>query len=154
MSQKVTPTAEVKKQQTIDSMASETMLGTLKDLVKQELAAAQKPWQAMSEQEQSDALHRIEMSLRQAIIKATKLIASEGRQSMAATLEQVVFKDGIKVVLKIPKGSAHSHELADHSQKSVFLVLSDPDQHMGGAEDVKSEPDQRALLADGGNATH
>src|SRR4051812_25227152 len=94
--------AEIEKQQTIDKMTADTLLGSFMLLIRQELAAAQKPWQAMSEEEQADAIHRIEMSVRQSVTKATKLMASENRASANATLEQVVFKDGIKAVIKLP----------------------------------------------------
>lgn len=154
MSQKQQPSAEIQKQQTIEAMASETMLGSLKELVKQEIATLQKPWQAMTEDEQADALHRIEMSLRQAVTKATKFLASNDRAHAMATLDQLVLKDGIKAVLKLPKDTGSTQFLADAVGKSVLLVFIDPEAHMGGGDDVKAEPNQRALIADGGGATH
>ncbi|HEY1772474.1 MAG TPA: hypothetical protein VGH91_04700 [Gammaproteobacteria bacterium] len=142
------------QQQTIDKMTSDTLLGSLMQLVHQELVVMQKPWQAMTEEEQADAIHRIEMSLRQAVTKATKLLASDDRANAMATLEQLVLKDGIKAVLKLPKDTGSTQFLADAVGKSVLVVFIDADAHMSGADAVQPDPNQRALIGEGGNATH
>lgn len=134
-------------------VAAETMLGDFMALHVQELRASKKPWDAMSEDEQRDALHRTEMSVRQSITKATKIISSDNRAITSAALEQVVFKDGVKAVLKLPKDSASAQFLTDAVGKSVYLVFADPEQHMGGSEAVKADAQQRPLL-DAGHGPH
>lgn len=151
---KQTPSAEIEKQQTIDKMTSDTLLGSLMLLVRQELAAAQKPWQAMSEQEQADAIHRIEMSLRQAVTKAVKIIASQDRPTASATLDKFESKDGLKLVLTLPKDSAAKHDLLDAEGTTVLIVLASPEAHMGGSDDVQPDPQQRALIGEGGATAH
>lgn len=148
------PSHAAQQQKTIDDMVGETLLGSLMSLVRQELAAAQKPWQAMSEEEQADSINRIEMCCRQAVTKAAKIIASDDRASVTAKLEQLTVKDGIKAVLKLPKDTASTQFLSDSVGKSVLLVFVDPELHMGGADTVTADPNQRALLADSGKTQH
>lgn len=133
------------RKESITDMTAATLLGDVMGLVKQELIANQEPWQKMSEQKQADALHRIEMSIRQGITKAVKLLASEDRPTLSATIDQVVLKDGVKVVLKLPKGIGAIHDLVDAQGTAVLLVISDPDQHMGGADDHQPDPQQPPL---------
>lgn len=128
-----------------EDIASATLLGDLMSLVLQELKAAPDVWQKLSQSQQDDVIHRVEASLRQSATKAVKIIASEDHPTITGSLEQVTVKDGYKLVVKVAKGNALAHHLIDCQGSTIALVITGVDGFMGGADAVKSEPDQHAL---------
>ena len=132
------------------NVAAETMLADLMSAVVDELKLLPDCWQKLSEKKQDDALYRIEHRLRANISMAVSIIAADGRAVIDADVEQVVFKDGIKCVLKLGMSNPARHDLADAVGHPVLIVVGDDKQFMGG-ELPRAEPDQSDLpIADAG----
>lgn len=138
-------------------IARETMLGDLMQVVKSELSAQTEPWRKMTEEEQTKALERICKGVESAIDEAVRIIATENRPIISATVDSVTFKDGIKATIKLPQHSPGGHELADSTGHMVMIVVGGSEAYKGGAGEVKADPAQASLLlqdiADGKTGT-
>jgi hypothetical protein len=102
-------------------------------------------WPKLPKAKQDDVIERLRKRVDSCVRMAVHLIASEGRAVADATLEQVTFKNGIKVVLKLSKQSAARHELADAEGKLCLIVVAHADDHLGGMDGVTGEADQRSM---------
>jgi len=80
-----------------------------------------------------------------AIHEAVQIIASDNRPTIVATVESVTVKDGIKVVVTLPKSDAQRHELFDAAGMAVLLIVGGAAGYYGGSDQVKPDPDQPAL---------
>lgn len=126
-------------------IARETMLGDLMKLCIDELKAAPDVWPKLSQEKQEDVIERIERRVGTAVRAAVEIIAAQGRIAIAATLEQVTVKDGIKAVVTLSRSDARRHELIDACGQNLLLVVADATEHMGGASQVQADPQQREL---------
>ena len=132
------------------NVAAETMLTDLMSTMLDELKLIPDCWQKLSQKKQDDALHRIENRLRDNISQAVNIIAADGCAVVYADVEQVVFKDGIKCVLKLGMSNPARHDLADAVGHPVLIVVGDSNQFMGG-DLPQADPDQCDLpIADAG----
>jgi hypothetical protein len=126
-------------------IAAETMLGDLMKVCIDELKAAKDVWQKLPQFDQDYAIERIERRCKDAVEQAVRILASEARASILATLESVTAKDQIKAVLTLSKGDPQRHGLLDACGQPVLIVLASTEQFEGGRDQVKSEPDQAPL---------
>lgn len=140
--------AETAAEQSVDSpavIATETMLGDLMKVCIDELKAAKDVWPKLSQWDQDMAIERIERRCKGAVNEAVRILASEARASILATLESVTAKDQIKAVLTLSRGDPQRHGLLDACGQPVLIVLASTEQFEGGREQVKSDPDQPSL---------
>jgi hypothetical protein len=125
-------------------IAASTMLGDLMACLVDELRM-QHLWQAMPEEQQKDAIYRMQERVQANIRVAVEVIASDNRPTIVATVESVTVKDGIKAIVSLPKSDAQRHELFDAQGMSVLLIVGGASGYYGGTDQVKPEPDQPAL---------
>lgn len=111
--------------------AEETLVGDLVSYLLQEVKAMPKPWQALGEIQQQEVIDRFEKGVTTAVGKAMQYIATEGCEHLRAEVEQVVFKDGMKAVLKPMASSPLRHQLSDSVNQFVSIVFSDPENRLG-----------------------
>jgi hypothetical protein len=140
--------AEPAAEQSVDNpvvIATETMLGDLMKVCADELKAAKDVWQKLPQWDQDMAIERIERRCKHAVEQAVRIIASEARATILATLESVTAKDQIKAVLTLSKGDPQRHGLLDACGQPVLIVLASTEQFEGGKDAVKSDPDQPTL---------
>lgn len=127
--------------------AAEASLGKfLLSRLVDELKIARKPWPAMSEGEQRDAIGRLDGAVRDLVRQAFDECAAAGRTRVRASVESVTLKDGAKIVLKAVS-SPEVFELAMHNGPAL-VVLMDVDALVGGMHEIKPDGDasaQRAL---------
>lgn len=128
-------------------LAAESMLGDLSALIIDELKAAPDVWAKMSQHKQDDVIDRVTKRVGAAIVEAVKMIASEGREVIAADLESITAKDGIKAILTLPKSSPSRHALLDAVGLPVLIVVAGAKQFLNG-ELPKSDPTQTELPID------
>jgi len=95
----------------------------------------------LPEAEQKKIIDRVTQALTEAVRETVQIIAATGRPAVQADIESVLFKDGIKVVLKMSKHMADRHHIADAEGQGVMLVLPMYEQHLGG-DMPKADPDQ------------
>jgi hypothetical protein len=140
--------AETAAEQSVDNpvvIATETMLGDLMKVCADELKAARDVWPKLSQFDQDMAIERIERRCKAAVEQVVRIIASEARATILATLESVTAKDQIKAVLTLSKGDPQRHGLLDACGQPVLIVLAATEQFEGGKDKVKSDPDQPTL---------
>ncbi|WLD56907.1 hypothetical protein NFC81_09200 [Salinispirillum sp. LH 10-3-1] len=126
-------------------VAAETLYGDLVRIVLDEIKHAPRVWQKMTEDQQSHVIDRVHQRCNDAASKAILAAFSGSYQSVGALVEQVVFKDGIKCVLKIAPHAQGRHELADREGFNVVLLLMDPSEFGADEPPPEPEPDQRGL---------
>lgn len=131
------------------SLAKETLTGDLRDIMLRRIKALSKPWNRMSEAEQRAVISGVEFDVRGAVRRVLEVFAADGRTTIAATLEQVVFKDGIKAVLTASAFDPNRHDLADATGKKVLVVVADVDAYDGEREPAEPDPDQGELPVEG-----
>lgn len=130
-------------------IAAETMLGDLTQTMRQELHAMPAAWSSLSEDQQGAILTRVAQRCRAAIAEVVRIVATQNRPSMNALVDSVTFKDGIRVVLKLPPGAPDRYSLADASGQQVLILVTHAENLMGGeSEAIKPDPVQRSLHLD------
>lgn len=102
-------------------------------------------WPKMSKSRQDDVIGRLRKCVEDGVTRAVTMIAADGRTTADAILEQVVFKNGIKAVFNISKGSPARHALADSEGKLCLIVVVDAAEHLAGTDKVQGEADQREM---------
>ena len=110
-----------------------------------EIKLLQRPWDAMTQAEQDEYIERLRKRVEENVRQAVNKIVSDDQVVMAATVESVTFKDGVKAQLKISKHAIGRHELADCEGSDVIVVIVDPKVYMQGIHEIKGAPDQGAL---------
>jgi hypothetical protein len=126
------------------SVAADTLSGDLRDFILDRLRHEQskQPWHMRSEDDQRDTVHTVEAAVREVVTKAVTVIASAGRRTIAATLEQVTVKDGIVGKLVMSKHDALRHALFDAVGSRVLIVVADAEEFEGEKAPVDITPDQ------------
>lgn len=129
-------------------IAADTLTGDVRDFILDRLKHEQnkRPWHERSEAEQRETVHAVEAAVQRVVRQAIELLASNGRPTIKATVEQVVIKEGIKAVLTLPRSSEQRHALADATGFTVLLVVADPANFTGEREPVAITPDQADLV--------
>ncbi len=105
------------------NVAAETLIGDLREICLQELKVASDIWQKLGERDQVDAYIRVEHMVKRAVRRTIEIIASRGRVTARATVDQVVFKDGAKIVLKAELVTQAIHEIADLTGRVCLIVI-------------------------------
>lgn len=109
-------------------------------------------WQKMGETQQKGFLDNLQIRVSTEIRRAVVAIAARDYQAITAAVDQVTFKDGVKVVMKLAPGSTGRHELADAEGDNVLIVLADAEQYFGGTGEVNADQDQPDLEYEDGDA--
>lgn len=126
--------------------SKETLLGDLMGVALQEIKAIPEPWQKLGQSQQEEVIYRVERACRKAIGQAALILAAGGREHVQAQVDQVVFKDGAKVVL-----TGHGqpfHSIADNVGRFVVIVIPEEEPSLQAGHDHKAEKDQKDLLED------
>jgi hypothetical protein len=122
------------------------LVGNLMTAATKQLRTMDVAWHQMPKSKQETLLEQIREDVNEAVWDAVHLIVSEGRTRFRASVEQVVFKEGVKAVLTMGNTEA-SHELADQAGGSVLVVIEDANRYTSGADGHPSaDEDQRPLL--------
>jgi hypothetical protein len=99
----------------------------------------------MKEAEQQRVLGQVQVDCRKAVQDAVDIIASNGRLTFQASVDQVVFKDGVKAVLSLAKGE-WAHSLADAEGGYVTIVIEERSKLLQEGDALAVEKDQKSLL--------
>lgn len=126
-------------------IATETLYGDLVRCVLDEVKALPDVWQKLPERKQAEVIDRVVRRMNKAASFAILAARAGDHQHVPGVVEQVVFKDGIKCVLKITPGADGRHELADREGRHVVVLLMEPEDYGAGAPAPEPEPDQRGL---------
>ncbi len=127
------------------SIAKEFLLGEIIKVAMRQVRTLSMPFTMLRQAEQQAVLDRVTDDIREILSEAIDVIASNARLSFRAEVEQVLFKDGIKAVLKMARGE-NAHALADIAGGFVTVVIEDRSVILDSACDDMSEPDQKPLF--------
>lgn len=102
------------------------------------------PWAKTSEDDQNDIIDRLRDEVHAMARRTVVEVEARGRPHLRSTVDQVVFKDGVRIVLKGLSGAA-AHDLADAQGSDVLVVIGDAAPFIEGTEAVRGDPDQQPL---------
>lgn len=125
--------------------AQEFLLGSLIKACTKHLKTLSKTWGEMKEGEQQRVMGAVGEDCRKAVRDAIDIIASNGRMTFPAAVDQVVFKDGVKVVLSLAKGD-WAHSLADAEGGFVTIVIEERSKLLDEGDALEVEKDQKSLI--------
>jgi hypothetical protein len=129
------------------AFAQEFLLGSLIKACTKHMKTLSKPWVEMKEADQARVLATVAQDCRKATQDAVDVIASNARLTFQASVDQVVFKDGVKAVLTLAKGE-WAHSLADAEGGYVTIVIEERSKLLDEGDALKADPDQKSLLAE------
>jgi len=143
------PTEE-EMRQAVEKLARETMTGDLRDCLLDFLKHDKNPlpWDMRTEEGQREAVAKVEAAVNLAVEKAVRIIASDGRATIEAELDQVTTKDSIKATLIIKRDHYLRHDLNDSVKQTVLLVVGGSDPYFGQRKPVTIKPDEPHLPLD------
>lgn len=125
--------------------SANVMLGTMMQSMIDMAKALPKPWQEMGEADQDSWIQFCDARCRELIREGVSILAAGNQEVVPAVVEQVVFKDGVKVVLKINGNREGSHAIADAEGEVVGIIVANSEEYMGEETRPESEKDQRAM---------
>lgn len=125
----------------------ETLMGDLRDAMLGRIRTTQKPWEQMTEAEQTDLANGIDLAARDIVRRSVRLLARHKWPHVVATLEEMKIggKNGIDIKMTCPNVSDYRETLGDHVKTQVQVVMVDSDQFMGQRAPVDIKPDQGDL---------
>lgn len=106
-----------------------------------EVAQLPKPWLQTPEREQQVVIDRLRASTEKAVRNLVQSVAASDYPHIAAMVESVTFKDGVKATLKLTKENG-THELADRTGSQVIVTMIDPMRYLEGIERIRGAADQ------------
>lgn len=139
-----TPNDAAVVQEQLEAEARGFVANTLLGTVLREIKLLERPWVSLTAKQQQDVIDRLGACVDEQVRQAVRLIATAKYPRIAADVEQVTIKDGLKITLVASKFDAARHELVDAQGKSALIVLADPREFMQGQR-AKAEADQKPL---------
>lgn len=127
------------------SMTANTVGKDLLNGLLLELKLLPQPWPKLSKAKQDDIIDRLRSRVEANIKMAVHLLAAEGRTVVAGDLDQITIKDGVKAVVKFGFNAPNLHELYEVAGKAVLVVVTSPETHTAGMDEVHGEADQRGI---------
>lgn len=112
----------------------------------QQIRQLAKPWEQTPAREQEQVIFHLRNAVEVAMKHAVARISSADIKAIAANVDQVVFKDGIKAVLTLAADQEGRHQLADSHGKAVMIVMASAEEHLEGMERIAADPDQRDMI--------
>lgn len=128
-------------------IAAETLRGDVRDAMLSRIHNLQRPWKAMTEDQQAEVAAAMDQCARDLVTKATQLIAANGRKTITATVDSITVKDGIKVVAKVPMTEESLLSLGLAQGHAILIVAAASENYDGERGPAHTDPDQQSLAA-------
>lgn len=132
-----------KEKDKIDIQAA-TLVGDIRDQILT-LFKQHADWKNFPEAKQKDVIASCTYSAEVMVRRTAEIVAGRGFKSLHCTLEQIVIKDGLKLVLKASKMAEGKTELMEHQGGSVTVVLTDINPYLGHRNKPEIDKDQPEL---------
>lgn len=126
-------------------LQAETLRGDVRAAICDHFRAQSKPWEQMPEAEQHKFNSGVEKIADNLVREVVRIVASEGRMVIGATLENVTVKDEIKAVMTMLKSDEGRHAIVDSVGSRVQIVVANAGKFMGQKEDARVDKDQPEL---------
>ena len=124
---------------------SDSLVSDVRDVLLDMFRGRQKPWQQMTESEQTETAMQAETAARHLVREAVEIIVAKDRPTIKGILDSIKIKDGILAVVKVSKDNEHRHALTDCTGSTVMLMVADPDAHDASYRPAETNPDQGDL---------
>lgn len=125
----------------LESSMKAQMMQVLLDMVRD----MPKPYQQMGEADQRAWLARLDARCADLIYQSAVKLAAGAGEAMKAEVDSVTFKDGVKVVLKLPFASEGAHDIADAAGDYVLVSIPQYEEHVGNEGRPEAESDQPSM---------
>lgn len=102
-------------------------------------------WIKLPKKKQDDIIDRLRSRVAHTVSMAVHLIASDNRTTVAAELDQITAKDGIKAVFKVSQGDVGRYDLLDSVGHRCLIVIADAESALVGIDELEGESDQRSM---------
>jgi hypothetical protein len=125
--------------------AANVMLGTMMQSMIDMAKGMPDVWQKMGQDDQDVWIQHCDARCRDIVRSGVAILATGNHESIPAVVEQVVFKDGVKVVLKINGNREGAHAIADCEGNTVAVIVADSDEYLTSEGRPESDEDQGSL---------
>lgn len=144
-------TNEAEDKQPFITLASETLMGDLRDFILDRLKHKHNPlpWQMLPEGDQIETIREVESACRTWVHRAVTLIAANGQKVARGQLIKFQAKDGIQMQINLAGSDSMRHDLMDAVGSTVLITIADVEEFQGTRGDVKVNKDQLNFLDDG-----
>lgn len=116
----------------------------LKALIEQ-IRLLERPWQAMPEDQQQAVIDVLAKAINFNVRDAINLITTQNYSAVPGKVESVMFKDGVKAVIKCNKHNQTVHDLADREGESIVIIITDPQAYLESMGEVMPDDNQEPL---------
>ena len=120
----------------------------LMGITMQELKVLREVWPKLPEFEQEQTIDRIERQVEDAVKAAIRLFTSNGFASIAASIDSITVKDGLKVTAIVGRIDPARHELIDAQGSVCTLVIADWSEFTDSKHSFKAAPQQSEMRLD------
>jgi len=130
----------------------ETLCGDLRDVMLGRIRTTRKPWEQMTEAEQTDLANGLQLAASDMVRRMVRLMTSYDWPHAAVVLGEVKIKGekGIEAKIACPNVDHNRNVLGAHVGQHVMVLMIDSDTFMGETAPVDIKKDQAELeLADG-----
>ena len=126
-------------------IAAETLGKDLLGILVQELRVMPDVWQKLSQQKQDDVINRVRSTVEQSVVKAVRIIASEGKQKITGELLKINITKKKEAVVQLSPGNNLDdlHALYESVNEPVAIIIAHEGLFTGDMEGLRGEPDQR-----------
>lgn len=131
----------------------DTLMGDVRDVMLGRIRTTQKPWEQMTEAEQTDLANGIDLAARDMVRRTVRLLARHEWPHVVCVLSEIKIggKNGIDIRMTAPNISQNRKTLGDHVNTMAQVVMVDSDQFMGQRRGVDIKPDQPDLPMEDGD---
>lgn len=127
----------------IDVQAA-TLVGNIRDQIL-DLFKAHADWKKIPEAKQRDIAGSAEGVAKDVVRRSANIIAGRGFKSIHGTIDQIVVKDGLKIVVKASNMADGKNDLIASQGGSVTMVLSDISPYMANRSEPEIDEDEPKL---------
>lgn len=126
----------------------QTCAGDLMSVMLDQLKQMPDVWEKLSQDQQDQRIGEARSAVECAMREAIEHLNGLGVVKVRGELEQMTFKDGCKVVVKVPFPTADLMELATNIGGSVYIATYDLENAGAGHDEHRGDADQPGLPLD------
>lgn len=120
------------------------LVGTIRDQILS-LIKAHCDWKKIPEAKQRDIAESSEHTAKDVVRRSANIIAGRGFKAVHGTIDQIVVKDGLKIVVKASNMADGKNDLIASQGGSVTLVLADISPYMANRSEPAIDEDEPRL---------
>lgn len=142
MTEPTTAKAEVH----VGTIFAETLGHDLMAALLGELRTMPDHWMRMNEENQQKAIARLRDKVKTMVHETAGILMRGEFPAVAATLDAITIKDGVKITLAMDASQQGRHALYDTAGKKVLVVLADSERWLERMDEIKAKADQLQLF--------